>query len=159
MRAVAKSSVLVIVVGKGLGRYWAHGYQPCTGSSLQSFLAALRRGQRFPLSVGVETEAQTGSGLSLMVSLLEERWLRLWGALLDGQVGSRGGRGSPPESSLGPFPSFLPHQKSAANTGQPLGGPKCFDCKPLGPASITMRALGDQSHALPLSLERVGTEA
>lgn len=42
----------------------------------------------FPLSIGEETGAQTGSGLSLMVSLLQERWPRLWGALLDGQVGS-----------------------------------------------------------------------
>lgn len=88
LRAVAKSSALDIVVGKGSDGYWAHGYPHCARSSFQSFLAALRHGQRFPLSIGEETGAQTGSGLSLMVSLLQERWPRLWGALLDGQVGS-----------------------------------------------------------------------
>lgn len=69
-----------------------------------------------------------------------------------------GQEGVSSESSLGPSPSFLPHQKSAADTSQPLRGPRCFDWKPLGPVSVAMRALGDQSHVLPLLLQRVGTE-
>lgn len=58
--SVVKSCALVIVVEKGLD-----AYQHCAGSSLPSFLAALSRRQCFPVSIGKETEAQAGSGLSL----------------------------------------------------------------------------------------------